>query len=70
MPRRESIVTAMVSRGPVIEDASLPIPQFFIGHESLKDAWVIEFRTMEKDIGHEHRRGKSSRISNLMTEVV
>jgi len=29
-------------------------PQFFIGRESLKDAWVNQLRTREKDIGHEH----------------
>jgi hypothetical protein len=34
------------------------IPQFFIGLESPKDAWVIELGTMEKDIGREHSKGK------------
>ena len=29
-------------------------PQFFIGRESPKDAWVNQLRTSEKDIGHEH----------------
>jgi len=29
-------------------------PQFFIGRESLKDAWVNYLRSMEKDMGHEH----------------
>jgi len=29
-------------------------PQFFIGHESPKDAWVNQGRTREIDIGYEH----------------
>jgi len=31
----------------------LLVPQFFIGHESLKDAWANKLREAEKDTGHD-----------------
>ncbi len=33
-------------------------PQFFIGHESPKDAWANKLREKEKDTGHEHSKGR------------
>jgi hypothetical protein len=32
--------------------------RFFIGHESLKDVWVNQLRSKEKDIGHENSKGR------------
>jgi hypothetical protein len=32
--------------------------KFFIGRESLKDVWVNQLKSKEKDIGHEHGKGR------------
>jgi hypothetical protein len=32
--------------------------KFFIGRESQKDVWVNQLRSKEKDIGHEHGKGR------------
>ena len=56
----ESIKKTMVYRDPLI--LSMPpllAPQFFIGHESPKDVWVIKLlESNEKDIGHERSKGR------------
>ena len=33
-------------------------PQFFIGHESPKDAWANKLRKTEKGTDHEHSKGR------------
>ena len=51
----ESIANAIIPRG--ILRLSMPpllAPQFFIGCESPKDAWVNNLTSKEKDIGREH----------------
>jgi len=56
----ESIKKAMVIGAPIILSMpSLLAPQFFIGRESPKDVWVIKLlESKEKDIGHEHGKGR------------
>ena len=53
-----------------LKELSMPpplSPQFFIGRESQKDAWVNQLGIREKDIGHEHcKEGVQGRL-NLMT---
>ena len=44
---------------PRFEYASPISPiKFFIGRESPKDVWVNQLRSKEKDIGHEHGKGR------------
>jgi hypothetical protein len=52
------------ARWSVLEAPCLSMPplykphKFFIGRESLKDVWVNQLRSKEKDIGHEHSKGR------------
>jgi hypothetical protein len=56
----ESIKKTMVYRDPsILSMPPLLAPQFFIGRESPKDVWVIKLlESKEKDIGHEHSKGR------------
>ena len=51
----ESIADAITPRGVLcLSMPPLLAPQFFIGCESPKDAWVNNLTSKEKDIGREH----------------